>query len=239
MALPPANKEMIQPIIADIIKAVKAGGTVRLRVYGHADFDAKGREFETKVSVERASVAQQTLMSYLVAQAELEGISRDKLLAALDATIQGMGTKQPKVAHPQNEADRKQNRRVEFFWDVAGVKPPPPPRPKPVPPEPDPDNTTLRLVGFGVWNRSTTVNVRGEQMVRFIVQNQNLLPASISITDTTHGGKQTRTIMPRGTAEFEFSILKEGPINWTFAVDSNSDALVASWQALSFAPPPK
>ena len=42
-------------------------------------------------------------------------------------------------------------------------------------------------------------------------------------------------IPPQGTAEIEFSILKEGPIDWTFAVDSNSDALVLSWRALSFA----
>jgi hypothetical protein len=236
MVMPPTFRATLQPLITTIIGTVAAGGTVRVRVYGHADFDAQGREFETKVSVERATVAQQTLLSSLLAQAELAGISRDKLLAGLDVTIQGMGTKQPKVTNPRNELERKENRRVEFFWDTAGVNPQPPPRPSP--PEPAPDNTSLRVVGFGIWTGSSTVHIRGEQMVRFVIENQNLLGTTISITDMTHGGKKSRMIPPRGTAEIEFAILKAGPINWTFGVDTDSDAFVISWQALSFAQPP-
>jgi hypothetical protein len=237
-ALPANYREVFQPTVSGILAAVKSGKNVDISVYGHADFDVKGEKFVTKVSLERGAVAQSTLLSMLTAQAELEGISSDRLSAALHVRLIGMGTSDPKVARPLNESDRKQNRRVEITWNSSGG---PAPKPRPQPPEPAPENV-LRVVGFGVWNRSSTVEVDGDDLVRFVVRNQNILPTTLTITDTKHGGKHSQLLLPGTTAEMEFAVGgavgKHGqPYHWTFNADSDSDAFIVSWQALSYARP--
>lgn len=233
--LPGNFRELFQPTVSGILATIKSGGTANISVYGHADFDAQGRKFEKKVSLERAAVAQSTLMSMLMAQAQLEGISSDRLAAALTVTVLGMGTSQPKVPRPTNENERKQNRRVEIAWDASGGAAP---KPRPQPPEPEPDNV-LRVVGFGVWNKSGTVEANGDDLVRFVLRNENILPTTVTITDTKHGGKHSQILLPGTTAEMEFAVAgavgKHGqPYHWTFNVDSDSDAFVVSWQALSY-----
>ena len=233
--MPPGFRDALQPLVAKILDTLRGGGKVRVSIVGHADFDAQGRAFETKVSVERASVAQQTLLALLMSQAELAGIGRDALLAGMDLTIAGMGTKQPSEPRPVNEEQRRKNRRVEFFWEATSKgnkRPPPPPPPPDVP-------TSLRLVGAGVWTKSSTVQVQGEQVVRFVVKNQNVLPTSVVITDDKNGGKQTRSLLPGQTAEMEFSMFGAGVRDWQFSVGTNSQAFVVFWQAYSFVPEPR
>ena len=232
---PPAEyRASMQPIVDDVLRAIKSGGQAEVRIVGHADFDAHGPAFETQVSQERASVAQQTLLAMIGAQAGLEGIGQDLLWQNLKMTVEGIGTREPVVPNPQNEQDRRKNRRVEISWTAREPAPHPRPEPRPAP---EPIPLSYKVVGFGIWNGAAKVTLVGDQVVRFKVTNSNpLLGTTITIEHDPRGARQSRQIPPLGTVEIEFSMLTHKPLEWHFDISSESDAFLVSWSAMSFAP---
>lgn len=210
-AIPPSHLALIQPLITTIIETLKSGGTIRVTIVGHADFDAKGREFETQVSMERATVGRDTLLAMLVPQAAPAGFSRDKVLAALNLTLDAKGTTQPRQPRPASEDQRKQNRRVEFFWEATQ---PPPPSP--------PDDTKGQHIALanGVTFSGSTEHLKGERFMRFVVKNIGVA-STVTITDITSGGVKISRWMPvDAKAEFEFAAPHPGFIDgWIFRVE--------------------
>lgn len=234
-APPPDWRQKIDPVVDAVIATIKRGGTASIHIDGHADFDAQGEDFSTRVSQERASAAQQPLMTQILARSQLEGIPREQLLQRLHLTLAGWGTK--KALHPASSpmSERVRNRRVEISWSTTG----PQPRPRPEPP-PAAEPVTLKVVGFGVWTSDARVTLTGEQVVRFVVTNNNLLPASLTIEWEIGGNANERknlTLLPSQTKEVEFSIFGgRGPRTWSFKITQVSQTLVVSWSALSFTP---
>lgn len=233
-APPPEYRVLIQPIVEEVVRVVKDGGTASLRILGHADFDAQGDAFVTKVSVERASSAQQTLMSAIMLRAELEGITREQLLNKVNVTLEGLGTMKALYAANRPMSDRVKNRRVEIFWETATPNRPLPRRPRPAP---SPIPTAFKVAAFGIWNKSNTVRVVGDQLVRFVLTNSNpLLGTTITIESESSRDKKSRIIPPLGTVEIEFSMLTPRPIEWIFHVSTDSDSFVVTWSALTHVP---
>lgn len=223
----------MDPVVEDVVQAIKAGAVATVRLVGHADFDANGRAFETRVSEERAAAAQQTLLAKISARASLEGISQDRLWANLNMSAKGMGTREPVVTNPRSEEERKRNRRVDIHW----VSPEPRPRPAPRP-VPTPIEIVERVVGFGIWSGPAKVVLVGEQSVTFKITNTNpLLGTTIVIELDPRGPKQSRQIPPLGTVEITFSEFGRKLGNWHFDIATNSDSFAVAWSATSFAPP--
>lgn len=234
--LPPEYRDKMAPLVEDVVKNVKAGGSAKVRIQGHADFDAQGDDFVTKVSYKRAVAAQQALMSQIMVRADLEGVPRDQLMAKLNVAVEGMGTKKALYAQDRPMSERVRNRRVEIAWEA--VSPVPPPAPKPPPPPPSPE-TVLKVVGGGIWNGSSTVRLPGEWEVRFTVTNSNpLLGTTITIECEFPcvGQKKSRIVPPLGTVELDFQMAGKKPREWVFHAGSDSDSFVVTWKAMSHVP---
>ncbi len=225
----------LDPLIAKIVETVKSGGRIEVSIVGHADFDAKGRAFETKVSVERADAAAETLMKKLMAQAKLAGLTPEKVLAALDLHRKGIGTRQ--AVKPRNDEDRRRNRRVEFSWKSLQSLPPLPP--------PD-DGKAMRVVSAARWaglSHREQKLMPAARKVLFVVTNRNDRPASIGIIDllTQPKVRQSQTIPPGQTVQLEFRAPREGLINeWPFILEYTAPGdspMDLFWEAWSHVPP--
>ena len=120
-ALDATQREQLRHFATAIVGAVVAGREVNVSIFGHADFDAKGRDFEMKVSKERADAAETELRSLLTDEANKAALPAARLLSVhLVAT--GNGTLNPVFTNPSGKDEQKQrraNRRVEFVWSVA------------------------------------------------------------------------------------------------------------------------
>lgn len=234
-APPPDFREKVDPLINDVITAIKAGGTATVRFDGHADFDAQGDAFTMRKSQERASAAQQAILSQIVLRAGLEGISLDDLQRRLTMHTVGWGTTKALYPETRPMSDRVKNRRVEIAWQTAVPQRPAPPPPPPLPPQ-----TTMKTVGFGIWTKSSRQTVVGEQVVRITVTNQDALPTTFTIEGVggAAGGKKTVTLLPTETKEVEFSNFGPNkPVEWQFLVTPPSGRpFVVFWKAESFAP---
>src|SRR5689334_11462496 len=57
----PTQIAELRPFAAALVGALIVGAQVDISIYGYADFDAKGFEFETEVSQQRAQAAKATL----------------------------------------------------------------------------------------------------------------------------------------------------------------------------------
>jgi hypothetical protein len=123
--LPPSHQEEMKRVAKALVGALIAGKDVTVIVIGHADFDAQGRAFEDKVSDERALGAASALNHFVDQEAALTMLS-DELKNRLYIASVGVGTLHPVVLRPQNEEDRKANRRVEIQWEVQDHPPAPP-----------------------------------------------------------------------------------------------------------------
>jgi hypothetical protein len=89
----------------------------RIRLVGHADLDnARGRDFENRISAERARTVERGLRERLP----------KPVADRLRFEIVGRGSSRRCVLNPVNETERMRNRRVEIFI-ASGAKPPPAP----------------------------------------------------------------------------------------------------------------
>lgn len=123
-ALTPEQAAFMNRFAAAVVAVLNGGAKVQISTIGHADFDAQGRDFELQVSRERAATAQAELQRLIAQQAAAQAVAPDKLLGLTFMPPTGVGTQQPRFAHPVSEAQRKENRRVELTW--VGTQAPPP-----------------------------------------------------------------------------------------------------------------
>src|SRR5262249_1638480 len=112
-ALSAEQTQEIRIFARAIVGALIAGQGVSVSVYGNADFDAQGHEFEMKVSQERAESADKALHALLIEEGARAGLSPAKIQTVQTMVIAN-GTAKPVFARPANEDQRRANRRVEF-----------------------------------------------------------------------------------------------------------------------------
>jgi hypothetical protein len=124
-ALPPDVQIRMRAFAAGLVGAVLGGQSVDVIVIGHADFDAKGRQFEVTVSRERAAGGESALEIFFSQAADAVHLSADRRMLVRFAAI-GVGTQQPVFPSPQNEEQRKGNRRVQLVFATTPVPPPDP-----------------------------------------------------------------------------------------------------------------
>jgi hypothetical protein len=100
---------------------VALGKPVYVMTVGYADFDAKGRAFENQVSQSRAESG---LKAFRIEfdKAATEANLAPELRAKVDFwEAIPQGSLDPIVKNPSNEAQRRLNRRVEFYWSTEEV----------------------------------------------------------------------------------------------------------------------
>lgn len=109
--------------LAGAAASARGDNMLQLSVVGHADFDAKGRQFENEVSVDRAHSVREAIVASFNEQADAMHLD-DRKRRLVSFEYVGMGTSQ--ALHPAS-ADmslRVLNRRVEVTWvPVAVVRP--------------------------------------------------------------------------------------------------------------------
>jgi hypothetical protein len=120
-ALTAEQDAQLQQFALAVTGALLTGATVEVSIYGHADFDAQGRDFEIEVSQQRAQFARQALEAKLQQQLQFGILNSGQLARLTIRETTGLGTLRPVIVQPQNEDDRRLNRRVEFVWSVSGV----------------------------------------------------------------------------------------------------------------------
>ena len=93
---------------------------LQVLVVGHADFDAKGREFELEVSNDRARAARDAIYSAFEAAANQMALS-DAKVRLISIEWQGRGTSAALYGPDQPMSLRIKNRRVEVSWAPVDV----------------------------------------------------------------------------------------------------------------------
>jgi hypothetical protein len=109
--------------LASLIRASHQPGNRpirRIRLVGHADLDnARGRDFENRISAERARTVERALRERLP----------KPVADRLQFEIVARGSSRRCVLNPVNETDRMRNRRVEIFTALGAKPTPKPPSP--------------------------------------------------------------------------------------------------------------
>lgn len=141
----------------------------------------------------------------------------------------------------QVSVDPVKNRRVEICLpqNVAPPVPVPPvPPPTPIEPPPAPPNGTIcdsdgrRFLTGGIWNKDSTLAVRGGQGMNFVLKNLNVLGTTIRIKDHFNQTK-SRIIPPLGEATMLFTAFGAEPMGWQFEITTNSDVFLVGWKLCS------
>ncbi|HRI38258.1 MAG TPA: hypothetical protein PLO50_06865 [Nitrospira sp.] len=114
----PAQREELRRVATGITGALVTGAEVNVSVIGHADFDAKGRDFEIDVSLKRASGAQVVLENLVKEESAKVGLP-DSRLQSVHYNPLGLGTSRPIFSPPTTEKERMANRRVDFTFVVV------------------------------------------------------------------------------------------------------------------------
>jgi hypothetical protein len=117
------QQDSVRQFARAIVGALIAGQDVNVSVHGHADFDALGRDFELKVSRERAENALNLLRQLITEEGATLPPAR---LQSVQILAVGNGTLKPVFPRPKNESERKANRRVDFITTVVAPTPPVP-----------------------------------------------------------------------------------------------------------------
>jgi hypothetical protein len=94
------------------------------------------------------------------------------------------------------------------------------------------DSDGNRLHSAGTWNSGTNLDVQGGQIMHFAISNLNALGTTIDILSNL-GGHHNSVILPGGTVDLAFSCFGNEPMAWNFAVSTNSDAFLVSWNLYS------
>lgn len=114
----PFQKDELRRTAVAVVGTLLTGAQIDVSIYGHADFDAQGSDFEIKVSTERAQAAVAAFIALLKEEAAKVQMP-DPRLQSIQYLVAGIGTIRPVFANPGNEEERKANRRVEFVWNVS------------------------------------------------------------------------------------------------------------------------
>lgn len=94
-------------------------------------------------------------------------------------------------------------------------------------------DATCRLRDSGSWNGSAHWEGEGGQLMRFTVNNANILGTTITIASANTNQSESRIIPPAGSAEIEFSAFGAEPMYWPFDISTDSDAFIVTWELCS------
>lgn len=122
--LNPTQQDQLRRFAGLVVGALGAGQKVNVSVFGHADFDAQGRQFEIDVSQERANTGEAALRQMIQEEARTANLPLDRLTNFEVISSTGIGTLRPKVASPRSEADRRANRRIEIVYSAVPLPAP-------------------------------------------------------------------------------------------------------------------
>lgn len=114
--------EELRALARRMVQALGAGASVNVTVHGHADFDARGRAFELRVSSRRADSASKSLQTLVAQEAVALSLPSARLTSITYGSL-GLGTLMPVHPAPANESERQDNRRVEIAWTVLPPAP--------------------------------------------------------------------------------------------------------------------
>jgi outer membrane protein OmpA-like peptidoglycan-associated protein len=107
----------LRALASRVVMLLAANQAVSVVVEGFADFDAKGREFEQQVSIDRAISARNFLADQVHSMAPGAGLT-NTALAQFSAQSAAFGSRRPSVRFPRTEDDRRQNRRIHIVVDT-------------------------------------------------------------------------------------------------------------------------
>lgn len=117
--------ERLRGFARAIAGALVSGQQIDVTVAGHADNDALGDAFEMKISLDRANSGEGTVRRLV--REQLGAMQADVSLAdTVNMSVMGLGNSQPIHSPAVNDAQRRANRRVQFFWSSNPL-----PRPSP------------------------------------------------------------------------------------------------------------
>jgi len=114
--LRPDQVACIKAFAKGIVGALLANHRVSIVVEGFADFDAKGRDFEQQVSIDRAISARSFIIDEVHRMAQTTGLP-SAALTRFSAQSAAFGSRRPSVRYPRNEGQRRQNRRIHIRWE--------------------------------------------------------------------------------------------------------------------------
>jgi flagellar motor protein MotB len=114
--LRPDQVACVKAFAKGIVGALLANHRVSIVVEGFADFDAKGRDFEQQVSIDRAISARTFIINEVHRMARATGLP-SAALARFSAQSAAFGSRRPSMRYPRNEDQRRQNRRIHIRWE--------------------------------------------------------------------------------------------------------------------------
>ncbi len=84
----------------------------------------------------------------------------------------------------------------------------------------------------GSWNGNSHWEGQGGQLMRFTVNNANVLGTTITIAANS-GESHSSIIAPMGSVDLEFSVFGAEPMGWSFDISTESDAFIVTWSLCS------
>ncbi len=90
-----------------------------------------------------------------------------------------------------------------------------------------------RTLDAGTWNGSAHWEGQGGQVMRFMINNVNVLGTTISINAPDWNQTQSQIIPPGSSTVMEFSAFGREPMYWRFDTSSDSDAFIVAWELCS------
>jgi hypothetical protein len=139
--LSPVQQDAMRWYAGELVNAIADNEKVEILVIGHADLDPQGRDFELKISSQRAEAGVAQLRALVAEEATRRRLPPDRLNLVMYRT-EALGTRELIYDNPANENQRRHNRRIEIAWMST--------RPAPQPPGPTQSNEfEIRVVsGF-------------------------------------------------------------------------------------------
>jgi hypothetical protein len=80
----------------------------------------------------------------------------------------------------------------------------------------------------GMWNMDRSIEINGGRSVHFEVKNLSNLASTVQIK-ANNGGLKDVVILPKATADFDFSTAGKEPLTWRFDIKIDSDTAVLEW----------
>jgi hypothetical protein len=95
------------------------------------------------------------------------------------------------------------------------------------------DTDGNRLLTGGTWNGSSSVSVRGGQIMHFHIKNLNVVGVSVKIHADRTNQTKSMIILPSLSGDIIFQQFGSEPMGWTFNISTDSDAMIVAWQLFS------
>lgn len=121
--LRPDLVDSLKAVSKGIIRELLANRRVMVVVEGFADFDAKGRDFEQQVSLDRSASARSFIVGEVHRLARVAALP-PRVLQHFSAGSVGFGSRRPSIRNPRNEEQRRQNRRVHVLLESSPLPQP-------------------------------------------------------------------------------------------------------------------